>query len=87
MRRFVESVHNLELVGIGQVGQNNSCSDGKDGKTTTGDQCGSGFLLTAFRGNLHFRLNGPHIRFSVLVDRDTTFCDRLVIVLCENNSS
>jgi hypothetical protein len=81
------SVHSLELVRVGQVGQNNSCSGDEGGETTTGDQCRRGFLLAAFWGNLHFRLNSPDIRFSVLVNRDTPFCDIIDIFLSENNSA
>jgi hypothetical protein len=62
---------NLKLVGVGQVGKGDSGSGDKGSQTASSDQSRFGLLFATLCGNFHFWLNGPDIRFSILIYRNT----------------
>ena len=79
----------LELVRVGQVGKDESGSDGKCSKTSTGSKGGCRLLFTALGRNFHLWLNGPDVGLSVLVHRNTSLDTAGIRVLFfrENNRS
>ena len=62
----------LELVGIGQVGENGGGGHDANGQSSCGKECVLCLFFVGLVFNLHLGFESPNVGLSVLVDRNTT---------------
>jgi hypothetical protein len=77
---------NLKLVGVGQVGKGDPGNGDKGSQTASSDQSRFGLLFAALCGNFHFWLNGPDIRLSILINRNTALLTTFIFFSKDNSS-
>lgn len=75
----------LELVGIGEVGECDSGGTGEGDQTGSGDEGGLGLFLGAGGFDLHLGFDRPDVGLSVLINGNTTLDGCLVVLGKDGN--
>lgn len=71
----------LELIWVGQVGQDSSGGNSGGHQPSSGDDCSLCFFFSAFCRDLDFWFDSPNVGFSVLIEADTSFFGGSLIII------